>query len=47
MAAAALGNTFSDAMGVFSGGMVEDFAVRCGFEAPVLSRAQEDMPATR
>jgi len=47
MAAAALGNTFSDAIGVYSGGAVEDLAQRYGFEAPRLSRAQESMPVTR
>eukprot|EP00756_Hemistasia_phaeocysticola_P004484 Hpha_TRINITY_DN12846_c0_g1::TRINITY_DN12846_c0_g1_i1::g.24180::m.24180 len=47
MAAAALGNTFSDAAGVFSGGLVEDMAEKGGFSAPPLSRAQEDMSQTR
>eukprot|EP01065_Artemidia_motanka_P039541 TRINITY_DN4848_c0_g2_i1.p1 TRINITY_DN4848_c0_g2~~TRINITY_DN4848_c0_g2_i1.p1 ORF type:complete len:433 (+),score=94.60 TRINITY_DN4848_c0_g2_i1:58-1299(+) len=47
MTAAALGNTFSDAAGVFSGGVVEDAAERAGFAAPSLSRAQEDMSQTR
>eukprot|EP01059_Diplonema_ambulator_P012000 TRINITY_DN2208_c0_g2_i1.p1 TRINITY_DN2208_c0_g2~~TRINITY_DN2208_c0_g2_i1.p1 ORF type:complete len:570 (+),score=234.20 TRINITY_DN2208_c0_g2_i1:140-1849(+) len=47
MAAAALGNTISDAGGVYSGGMVEDWAARWGFQAPMLSRAQEVLPITR
>lgn len=47
MAAAALGNTFSDGIGVFSGGMVEDMAAKAGFEAPSLSRAQEDLGCTK
>lgn len=47
MAAAALGNTISDAGGVFSGNLVEDIAARYGITAPALSRAQEEMAATK
>ena len=47
MAAAALGNTFSDAVGVFSGTMVEELAAKYGVEAPKLTRAQETMTVTK
>mmetsp|Transcript_110163 Transcript_110163/g.310632 ORF Transcript_110163/g.310632 Transcript_110163/m.310632 type:complete len:605 (+) Transcript_110163:88-1902(+) len=47
MAAAALGNTFSDGIGVYSGGVVEDIAAKCGYEAPPLSRAQQAMDVTK
>merc|ERR1719343_510517 len=47
MAAAALGNTVSDGFGVFSGGLVEDLAIKAGFEAPPLSRAQQAMTSTK
>ena len=47
MAAAALGNTISDAAGVYSGGMVEDWAAKWGIEAPKLSRTQEALPITK
>lgn len=47
MAAAALGNTLSDGVGVFSGGLVEDLAARFGFKAPPISRAQQEMACTR
>lgn len=47
MMAAALGNTFSDAIGVYSGGMVEDLAQKHGIEAPRMSRAQALMPITK
>jgi GAF domain-containing protein len=47
MAAAALGNTLSDAAGVYSGAMVESLAAKYGFESPSLSRAQEQMPVTK
>lgn len=47
MAAAALGNTFSDGIGVFAGAGVEDMAVKAGFEPPMLSRAQQAMGTTK
>ena len=47
MAAAALGNTISDAGGVFSGGIVEDLAAQWGVKAPRLTRAQEELAVTR
>lgn len=47
MVAAALGNTFSDAVGVYSGAAVEDLAAKYGFEAPRLTRAQEGLPTTK
>eukprot|EP01064_Diplonema_japonicum_P031580 TRINITY_DN5702_c0_g1_i1.p1 TRINITY_DN5702_c0_g1~~TRINITY_DN5702_c0_g1_i1.p1 ORF type:complete len:592 (+),score=138.97 TRINITY_DN5702_c0_g1_i1:1728-3503(+) len=47
MAAAALGNTISDAGGVYSGGVVEDWAAKWGIESPPLTRAQEALPQTR
>ena len=47
MLAAALGNTVSDAAGVFSGGIVEDWANSYGFEAPKLTRSQEALPVTK
>ncbi|CAD7946348.1 unnamed protein product [Amoebophrya sp. A25] len=40
MAAAALGNTFSDVCGVFSGGVIEDMAQRQGLEMPPLDADQ-------
>jgi len=47
MAAAALGNTLSDGIGVYSGAMVEDSARACGWRPPPLSRAQQDMAVTK
>ncbi|CAE7864104.1 tmem65 [Symbiodinium necroappetens] len=47
MAAAALGNTFSDAVGVFSGTLVEEMAAKYGVEAPKLTRVQEGMAVTK
>ncbi|KAJ9453994.1 Dual 3prime [Diplonema papillatum] len=47
MAAAALGNTISDAGGVYSGGLVEDMAATWGIEPPRLTRAQESMSITK
>lgn len=47
MVAAALGNTISDAGGVWSGGVVEDLARRYGYVTPDLSRSQEEMPITK
>jgi len=43
MAAAALGNTISDVAGVFSGGVVEDWAQRAGIEMPPLTVEQLKM----
>ncbi|CAD7970509.1 unnamed protein product [Amoebophrya sp. A120] len=40
MAAAALGNTFSDVCGVFSGGVIEDYAQKRGIEMPALDSEQ-------
>eukprot|EP00755_Sulcionema_specki_P029960 Sspe_Gene.18374::Locus_6596_Transcript_1_1_Confidence_1.000_Length_2835::g.18374::m.18374 len=47
MAAAALGNTVSDAGGVFSGSLVEEIAAKWGVTTPPLSRAQEALHVTR
>eukprot|EP00929_Paragymnodinium_shiwhaense_P060415 TRINITY_DN30178_c0_g1_i1.p1 TRINITY_DN30178_c0_g1~~TRINITY_DN30178_c0_g1_i1.p1 ORF type:complete len:685 (+),score=133.21 TRINITY_DN30178_c0_g1_i1:66-2120(+) len=47
MAAAALGNTFSDVIGVYSGGTVEWLAAKYGFDAPPLTRAQESLASVR
>lgn len=47
MAAAALGNTFSDILGIGSAFYVERMAVKIGFEAPKLTPIQMDMPKTR
>mmetsp|Transcript_72288 Transcript_72288/g.182880 ORF Transcript_72288/g.182880 Transcript_72288/m.182880 type:complete len:115 (+) Transcript_72288:413-757(+) len=47
MAAAALGNTLSDGLGVYSGALVEEMAAKAGFESPALSRAQQAMPCTK
>lgn len=43
MAAAALGNTISDIAGVFSGGVVEDWARKMGIEMPPLSHEQRTL----
>lgn len=40
MAAAAIGNTISDVIGVYSGGIIEDTAEKMGFRAPPLSHEQ-------
>lgn len=47
MAAAAIGNTISDAAGIFSGGAVEQLATRCGVEEPPMSREQRQMRITK
>jgi hypothetical protein len=47
MAAAALGNTISDMMGVGSAWYVETLAVRLGAECPPLAKAQLDMLISR
>eukprot|EP01063_Lacrimia_lanifica_P000869 TRINITY_DN10421_c1_g5_i1.p1 TRINITY_DN10421_c1_g5~~TRINITY_DN10421_c1_g5_i1.p1 ORF type:complete len:629 (+),score=245.81 TRINITY_DN10421_c1_g5_i1:116-2002(+) len=47
MLAAALGNTVSDAAGVYSGGLVEDIAARYGITAPPMSRFQEELRVTK
>lgn len=47
MAAAAIGNTFSDVAGIFSGGAVENFARRCGIEEPELDYEQKNLPITK
>ena len=47
MAAAALGNTISDIMGIGSAFYVERFAVRIGMQPPKLSPTQLDMPSSR
>eukprot|EP00397_Hematodinium_sp_SG-2012_P003510 GEMP01003518.1.p1 GENE.GEMP01003518.1~~GEMP01003518.1.p1 ORF type:complete len:768 (+),score=126.45 GEMP01003518.1:36-2306(+) len=47
MAAAALGNTISDVAGVFSGGVIEDYARNRGFEVPPLSDEQKDLWITK
>ncbi|XP_069686032.1 transmembrane protein 65 isoform X2 [Periplaneta americana] len=47
MAAAALGNTISDVMGIGSAWYVERMAVRIGMQPPKLSPIQLDMPSSR
>lgn len=47
MAAAALGNTFSDVIGIGSAFYVERFAERIGFKPPNLTPIQLDMPISR
>jgi len=47
MAAAALGNTVSDVIGIGSVHYVEIFAQKIGFEAPKLTLAQLNLPRTR
>jgi len=47
MAAAAIGNTISDVVGIFSGGVVEELARRAGIEEPPLSNEQRVMRATK
>lgn len=47
MAAAALGNTFSDVIGIGSSYYVERAAAMLGFGAPALSPVQLDMPVSR
>lgn len=47
MAAAALGNTFSDIIGIGSAFYVERLANRIGFEPPKLSHMQMEMPVSR
>ncbi|XP_048479583.1 uncharacterized protein LOC105386928 isoform X3 [Plutella xylostella] len=47
MAAAALGNTFSDVIGIGSSCYVERAAARIGLRPPALSPAQLDMPVSR
>lgn len=47
MAAAALGNTFSDIIGIGTAFYVERLANRIGYSPPKLSPAQMDMPTSR
>ncbi|EZA46446.1 hypothetical protein X777_00150, partial [Ooceraea biroi] len=47
MAAAALGNTVSDVIGIGSVHYVEMFAQKVGFKAPKLTLAQLNLPRTR
>lgn len=47
MAAAALGNTVSDVIGIGSVHYVEMFAQKIGFEAPKLTLGQLNLPRTR
>lgn len=47
MAAAALGNTLSDVIGIGSAFYVERFAERVGFQPPKLTPIQLDMPVSR
>ncbi|GLV41915.1 uncharacterized protein CBL_00377 [Carabus blaptoides fortunei] len=47
MAAAALGNTFSDVMGIGSAYYVERFANYIGYQPPKLTPIQLDMPVSR
>lgn len=47
MAAAALGNTFSDVMGIGSAYYVERFANYVGYQPPKLTPIQLDMPISR
>ena len=47
MAAAALGNTISDIMGIGSAWYVERMAARIGMQPPKLTPTQLDMPSSR
>ncbi|GMI58947.1 hypothetical protein ScalyP_jg577 [Parmales sp. scaly parma] len=47
LAAAALGQVFSDVSGVLFGGTVEAAAVTAGFAAPLLKAGQRNLPAAR
>lgn len=47
MAAAALGNTISDVMGIGSAWYVEMLALKIGLKAPNLSPVQLDMKSAR
>lgn len=47
MAAAALGNTFSDVMGIGSAYYVERLANYIGYQPPKLTPIQLDMPVSR
>lgn len=47
MAAAALGNTFSDVMGIGSAYYVERLVNSIGYEPPRLTPVQLDMPVSR
>lgn len=47
MAAAALGNTFSDVLGIGTAFYVERLANRIGFDPPKLTPLQMDMPCSR
>lgn len=47
MAAAALGNTFSDLMGIGSAYYIERFANYVGYQPPKLTPIQLDMPVSR
>lgn len=47
MAAAALGNTFSDVLGIGTAFYVERLANRIGYSPPKLSPIQMDMPSSR
>ena len=41
MAAAALGNTISDAMGIIMGGTIESFAEKLGLQSPDFTSSEE------
>lgn len=41
MAAAAIGNTFSDVIGIFAGGFVENWAIKCGIEEREMTYEQK------
>jgi len=47
LAAAAMGQVFSDVSGVLFGGTVETFAVKMGFKVPRLGKGQAQLPAAR
>ena len=47
MAAAALGNTFSDVLGIGSAWYVENIAAKIGVRPPALSPIQLDMKSSR
>lgn len=47
MAAAALGNTFSDIMGIGSAWYIESLAAKVGLKPPALSPIQLDMKSSR
>eukprot|EP00929_Paragymnodinium_shiwhaense_P084654 TRINITY_DN45282_c0_g1_i1.p1 TRINITY_DN45282_c0_g1~~TRINITY_DN45282_c0_g1_i1.p1 ORF type:complete len:466 (-),score=70.18 TRINITY_DN45282_c0_g1_i1:186-1583(-) len=47
MAAAGLGNTLSDAVGIYTGDWIEEWCRRAGFKAPKLTTEQLESPVVR